>query len=109
MRYNHDKLPYVSTASNLEGAISRLEGWSFGGNLRFGEFSGQLNISMNTGWVSIEGFRFLPGLKEFSDKLNSALTPIIREYAQQLRQELANECTRIAARSLINPSEDSNA
>lgn len=97
--------PYTSRAASLERAIGNLEGWAFGKILKFASlgYGSQLHISLKSGWVEVEGFRELPGLKEFADDLNAATTPVREAYAKRLRQELSNECVEIAARALSEP------
>jgi len=97
--------PYTSRAASLEKAIGSLEGWAFGEWLKFTSigYGSQLYISLKSGWVEVDGFRELPGLKEFADNLNAATKPVREAYAKRLRQELSNECIEIAASALSKP------
>jgi hypothetical protein len=92
--------PYTGKAASIERAISELEGWSFGRQFKFTTINYQLHTSIGGGWNAVDKFRELPGLSEFAEKLNAAIEPIVAEYALELRQALANECTKIAARAI---------
>lgn len=93
--------PYSGRIHDLERAIARLEGWAFGCALEFSAlgYTDQLRIDgVKDG--EAEHFSRLPCLREFADELNAATRPIREAYAKRLRQEMANECTKVAARAL---------
>lgn len=94
------KMPSTTRAKELEYVIGSLEGWAFGRWLQFTTIDGELSISLKAGWVRSDGIRNVPNLKAFSDNLNAAMLPVIRQYALDLRQELANECAHVSAKAL---------
>lgn len=99
------KVPYTARAEKLEDALSSLEGWTFGRYLRFSAhgYFGQLSINLDSGWYEIRRLRELPDAREFADALNAATKPVIDAYCKKLRQELANECVKIASKALAEP------
>lgn len=94
--------PWTETAKHLGEIISRLEGWTFGRWLRFASFGygDQLHIDMQHGWNAIDGFKELPGLREFAEELDAAVAPICAKYARKLREELSAEAKKLAERAL---------
>ena len=94
--------PWTSHASHLGEIISRLEGWTFGRWIRFASFGygDQLHISMQSGWNEIDGFKEVPGLREFAEELDAAIAPICARYARKLREALSAEATKMATRAV---------
>lgn len=85
----------------LTRAISALEGHSFGSHFRFASFQSGLHHSCEGGWRKCEEFgMFMPGTLEFAKELNEVMQPVMQRYAERLRQELANECTKLGAAAL---------
>lgn len=91
---------------DIEDAIGQLEGQVFGRWLKFAAlgYDDELHIALD-GWKPIRGFRELPDLRGFADRLNAAMAPVIEDYCHTLRQELANRAVKLAGAALVKKDE----
>jgi hypothetical protein len=101
MAFEPEKFPWTDRVRRMSDALGKLEGIAFGRWLTFSAFGygDQLSINIQDNG-QIEGFKELPGLREFAADLNTAMRPVIDNYTKQLRQEIANESVKIASRAL---------
>jgi len=98
--------------NRLTKMIGNLEGQAFGEWFRFsifGNYVSNLHFDMNRGWTEVDGFRFEGDeeyklARKFCDDMNAATSSIRQKFADDLRQLLANECTRLGAESLNKPT-----
>lgn len=96
---------YDQRIRTLTRAISDLEGQAFGAHFRFASFQLGLHHSCEGGWRECVGFgMYTPGTDEFALELNVVIAPVVAKYAAKLRQHLANECTKLGAAALKNPT-----
>lgn len=85
--------------SSLQRLISALE--ERNGLLKFTTIRGSLHHGLSGGWTEVEHFRgYPPGADEFAEELNKVVEPVVRKYANLLRQELANLCADCASGAL---------
>lgn len=83
--------------ATIQKAISRMEGHAFGSDMRFQSDGWRMKFP-DMGWT-----HHVPFQREMVDDLNAAIFPVVKAYCEKLRQELANECAKLAARSLAEP------
>jgi hypothetical protein len=101
------KHPFAGRISHLENVLGKLEGLAFGRWLEFSAmgYSDELRINIQGENGKINGFEHLPGIREFAKDLNAAMRPVIDAYTERLRQEIANECVKVASCALSSKEE----